>query len=129
MRLLLDSNIVVSLTRREADRLNIKIRTLLAQDENDFVVSVASLWEIAIKTRIGKLTADIALADLPAYFTGLGYSLLPVDEYHALAELADEPPTRDPFDRLLLAQCQVEGLRLVTIDSILVGHPLAWRAP
>jgi PIN domain nuclease of toxin-antitoxin system len=102
---------------------------LLAQDDIAFVVSVASLWEIAIKTRVGKLTADIALADLPAYLAGLGYSLLAIDEHHALAELAADPPIRDPFDRLLLAQCQVEGLKLVTTDRALFGHPLAWRAP
>ncbi|HEY4941531.1 MAG TPA: type II toxin-antitoxin system VapC family toxin [Rhizomicrobium sp.] len=129
MRLLLDSNIVVPLTRHEVDRLNVKIRSLLTQDGNEFVVSVVSLWEIAIKTRIGKLAADIALADLPAYLTGLGYSLLPIDEDHALAELADDPLTRDPFDRMLLAQCQIEGLKLVTADRALVDHPLAWRAP
>jgi PIN domain nuclease of toxin-antitoxin system len=123
MRLLLDSNIVVPLTRHAVDRLDVKIKSLLADDDNAFVVSVASLWEIAIKTRIGKLTADIALADLPAYLTGLGYNLLPVDERHALAELADDPPTRDPFDRLLLAQCQVEGLKLVTTDRAPVAIP------
>ncbi len=127
MRLLLDSNIVVPLTRQEVDRLNVKIRSLLADDANAFVVSVASLWEIAIKTRAGKLTAAIVLADLPAYLLGLGYNLLPIDENHVLAELASDPPTRDPFDRLLLAQCQVEGLKLVTTDRALVGHPLAWR--
>jgi len=127
MKLLLDSNIVVPLTRGEIDRLSAKIRALLANEANEFIVSVASLWEIAVKTRIGKLAADIALADLPAYLAGLGYSLLHVDEHHALAELLDDPPTRDPFDRLLLAQCQVEGLHLVTIDRVLLGHPLAWR--
>ncbi len=127
MRLLLDSNIVVPLTRGEIDKLHAKIRLLLAADANEFVVSVASLWEIAIKTRIGKLTPEIALADIPAYCAGLGYSLLPVDEHHALVELIHDPATRDPFDRLLLAQCQVEGLRLVTTDRALAAHPLVWR--
>ena len=42
-------------------------------------------------------------------------------------ELDPEPPTRDPFDRLLLAQCAVDNLRLVTVDRALAGHPLAWR--
>ncbi len=48
-----------------------------------------------------------------------------INEHHAIAEVLPEPATRDPFDRLLLAQCLVEGLRLVTVDRALVGHPLA----
>jgi len=50
---------------------------------------------------------------------------VPVDERHALAAVDPEPATRDPFDRMLLAQCQIEGLRLVTIDRSLVSHSLA----
>jgi PIN domain nuclease of toxin-antitoxin system len=44
---------------------------------------------------------------------------------HALASVEPEPATRDPFDRMLVAQCQIEGLRLLTIDRALVSHPLA----
>ena len=46
-----------------------------------------------------------------------------------LADLKPEPQTRDPFDRLLLAQCAVEGLRLVTRDRALAKHRLSWKAP
>jgi PIN domain nuclease of toxin-antitoxin system len=52
---------------------------------------------------------------------------LNVDHRHAVEALEELPPTRDPFDRLLLAQCQVEGMRLVTLDRALARHPLAWR--
>jgi PIN domain nuclease of toxin-antitoxin system len=55
--------------------------------------------------------------------------LLIIDHRHVLAELDPEPATRDPFDRLLLAQCEVEGMRLVTVDTALSVHPLAWREP
>ena len=48
-----------------------------------------------------------------------------IDERHALTSVEPEPMTRDLFDRMLLAQCQVEGLRFVTIDRALVAHPLA----
>jgi PIN domain nuclease of toxin-antitoxin system len=46
---------------------------------------------------------------------------------HVITLVLPEPPTRDPFDRLLLAQAQVEGLQLVTIDRALIDHPLAYR--
>ena len=55
------------------------------------------------------------------------YTLLCVDHHHAVTDLVDQPDTRDPFDRMLLAQCQVEELRLVTTDRVLKEHPLAWR--
>jgi PIN domain nuclease of toxin-antitoxin system len=127
MRFLLDSNIVVPLTRYETVKLSAETRNLLAMDAHEFVVSAASLWEIAIKTRIGKLASEMPLGDIPPYLGALGYHILPVDERHALAELETQPDTQDPFDRLLLAQCQVEGLQLVTTDRILADHPLAWR--
>ncbi len=90
-------------------------------------VSAASLWEIAIKVRLAKLSLGGNLADLPDLLNSLGVPVLPIDDRHALASVTPEPPTRDPFDRMLLAQCQVEGLRLVTVDRALVDHPLAWR--
>jgi|ERR1700679_2956186 PIN domain nuclease of toxin-antitoxin system len=127
MRLLLDSNIVVPLTRRELGTLNAKINLLLQSRANDFFISAASLWEIAIKTRLGKLDPAIPLADIPDYIGQTGFILLSVDERHVLEELNELPNTRDPFDRLLLAQCQVENMRLVTVDRALENHPLVWR--
>jgi PIN domain nuclease of toxin-antitoxin system len=55
----------------------------------------------------------------------MGVELVPINEHHTLIAVEPEPLTRDPFDRLLLAQCQVEDLRLVTIDRALVAHPMA----
>ncbi len=51
-----------------------------------------------------------------------------IDERHALATVEPEPMTRDPLDRMLLAQCQVEGLRLLTLDRALVSYPLAAKS-
>ena len=60
----------------------------------------------------------------PQLLDSLGVRIVPIDERHALAA---EPTTCDPFDRMLLAQCQIEDLRLVTLDRALVSHPLAAR--
>jgi PIN domain nuclease of toxin-antitoxin system len=65
------------------------------------------------------------LNTLPELIDGLGIVIVPVDEHHALATVEPEPKTCDPFDRMLLAQCQIEGLRLVTTDRALVSHPAA----
>ena len=63
------------------------------------------------------------------YFETIGLAILPINRGHAVAWVEPEPATRDPFDRMLLAQCKVEGLQLVTLDRALIGHPLAWRSP
>src|SRR5476651_2397793 len=124
MRFLLDSHILLAITRGEAASLGRAIASLLDARDHQKVVSAASLWELAIKHRLAKLYLQIPLAELPDYFVSLEYTLLNIDHRHAVEELREMPPTRDPFDRLLLAQCQVEGLRLVTMDRSLANHPL-----
>ena len=94
-----------------------------------FFVSVASLWEIAIKARQGKLALEVPLSDLEREIGLFGCAVLPVTASHATRDVDPWPPTNDPFDRLLLAVCAAEDLRLVTWDKKLVGHPLAWRPP
>lgn len=121
MALLLDSHIVLGLIGES------KPSWRQIEDEQLFV-SVASLWEIAIKARQGKLELAIPLSDFEERLDGVGCTLLSVTAGQAIADVDPWPDTNDPFDRLLLAVCRVEGLRLVTRDRKLVDHPLAWRA-
>jgi PIN domain nuclease of toxin-antitoxin system len=57
----------------------------------------------------------------------LGVQLIGIEFQHVVANINPEPPTKDPFDRLLLGVCAAEKLQLVTMDRALSGHPLAWR--
>ncbi len=127
MRLLLDSQILVAIAHDQAASMPV-IQAQLQSPMNQVFVSVASLWEIAIKFRLGKLQLPRPPAALSVFFQALGYQLVAIDHRHAVEDLRDQPATRDPFDRLLLAQCQVESLTLVTTDRGLSAHPLAWRA-
>jgi PIN domain nuclease of toxin-antitoxin system len=70
---------------------------------------MASPWEIAIKHRLGKLALSVTPAVAPDLVDALGVTLLSITAPHVLAEVEPEPPTRDPFDRILLAPCQSEG--------------------
>jgi len=126
MRLLLDTHILIALARRELSHLDARMAATVTSQENVLFASAASLWEIAIKTRLGKIDPGLALNDLPDYLEEIGLNLLVINHRHAARSLDPEPATRDPFDRLLLAQCAVEGLRLVTLDRVLSSHPLAW---
>jgi PIN domain nuclease of toxin-antitoxin system len=127
MRLLLDTSIVVPIARLELQSLTRTDRAAVSDPDNTLFVSVVALWEIAIKTRLGKLEIQILPRDLPSHLTGMGMQLLVVEAAHVLADLRTDVGTRDPFDRLLMAQCEVENLRLVTTDPALLEHPLAWR--
>ncbi|MBY2905990.1 type II toxin-antitoxin system VapC family toxin [Rhizobium leguminosarum] len=127
MRVLLDTHMIIAIVQRKlTDRFPDVQRVLLHATTKGFV-SVASLWEIAIKTRLGKLQPGLTLDVIPAYLQGTGLTILPIDIAHVITAADPEPETRDPFDRLLLAQCKVEGLQLATVDRLLVDHPLALR--
>lgn len=125
MKLLLDSHILVAIALKRLPEVSGAADRLLRRPGVEAWISVASLWEIAIKTRLGKLDPGLPLEDLPAYFEAAGFKALAITTSHALAAVTPLPPTRDPFDRLLLAQCSIESLRLVTLDGALRDHPLA----
>jgi PIN domain nuclease of toxin-antitoxin system len=125
MRLLLDTNVVLGIVNERTAALPAPTRTVLADTTSAFYVSVASLWEIAIKWRLGKLKLSCGLEMLPALIVSAGIELIPINEHHVLAAVRPEPATRDSFDRLLLAQCSVEDFRLVTVDRALASHVLA----
>jgi PIN domain nuclease of toxin-antitoxin system len=129
IKLLLDTHVVLFVVNDELDRLPASILELLTNTSTELYCSTATLWEIAIKVRLGKLAVSDALACLDQAIIAFNIKIFPILPRHVLTEVIPEPPTRDPFDRLLLAQARCEGLSLVTIDQSLTGHPLAWRVP
>lgn len=128
MRLLLDTHVLLALIEKRTGGFAAGVQRWLAESTGEFYVSTASLWEIAIKERLGKLRLTPDLKTLPGLIADLGIDLVPINEHHALASAEPEPATRDPFDRMLLAQCQIENLRLLTVDRALVAHRLAATA-
>jgi PIN domain nuclease of toxin-antitoxin system len=118
MRLLLDTHIFLwSVTASR--QLKAEMRAYLAAADAVYV-SAASIWEIAIKSRLGKIDGDpVALA---AAIQGSGFQELPVSAIHAAAVAKLPMHHTDPFDRLLLAQAFTEPLRLVTADRALAAY-------
>ena len=118
MRLLLDTHVflwAVSANRR----LKPSVRDYLSQADAVYV-SAASIWEIAIKSRLGKIDAEpLALANA---IEESGLQELPVSAKHAAAVASLPLHHSDPFDRLLLAQAFMEPLRLVTADKALSAY-------
>jgi PIN domain nuclease of toxin-antitoxin system len=125
MRLLIDTHVFLALIEPQFTAFGPLTRWLARQHQADVSLSVASLWEIAIKKRLGKLDLNIELSQLPELADRMGIGLIAITARHVLLPLDPEPVTRDPFDRLLLAQCSAENLRLLTADRALINHPLA----
>jgi PIN domain nuclease of toxin-antitoxin system len=122
MRLLLDTHALLFWVYEPA-RLGSAALRALADRENSVFWSVASSWEVAIKVGLGKLELDGPPSEvIPTELLRHGFTLLPIDHRHVLS-VADLPRHHgDPFDRLLVAQAQAEGLLLVTADSRLAQY-------
>lgn len=116
---LLDTQIVLWAADEPA-RLSAEIARVIREERHVFV-SAASIWEIAIKTSIGKLTVAQNLVER---LIGFGFKELAVTWAHG--QRAAELPNlhRDPFDRLLAAQSLVENLVLATTDRDLLRYPI-----
>ncbi|AFL89442.1 hypothetical protein Terro_3224 [Terriglobus roseus DSM 18391] len=95
---------------------------LLLDPSNDFVFSVASIWEVAIKSAKHPQTFFADAAKLRSSLLSLGYLELLIASEHAIASAGLPFHHRDPFDRLLVAQAIVEDLRLLTVDGGLTAY-------
>ena len=112
MRLLLDTNAFIW-ALDDLEKLAPSARNLLLDDGNELLVSMASLWEIAIKVSTGKLTSGL---DWEGYLPKMGVQLLQIDMEHAREASRLPLLHRDPFDRMLIAQAKIENLTIVTRD-------------
>ena len=117
MRLLLDTHVFLWWIGDDP-RLSLAARDAITAAENVVFLSVASAWEISVKTRLGKLTLPCEVESfLPDQIQRNAISILPIGLAHALLVARLPFHHRDPFDRMLVAQAQAEKLTLVTADA------------
>ena len=113
VRLLLDTHVLLW-SLAEPQKLATRARNALEDVRNDVFVSAVTAWEVSVKRTKGRMTAPDNLAEV---IEECGFIHLPLNFHHA-GQAAGLPPLhRDPFDRLLIAQAQIEGLILVTRDA------------
>lgn len=131
MRLLLDTHAFLWFISDDG-RLPARARRAILDSRNDRWLSVASIWEMAIKVSLGKLRLDVSLDELVASeAVGNGICILPLEPRHAMAVAALPFHHRDPFDRILVCQALAEELTLVSGDAELNAYEvrLLWSDP
>lgn len=117
MRLLLDTHAFLWWVTDDP-LLSATARAAIADEQNSVLVSAASAWEMATKHRLGKLgSAEDAVGRFAELILADGFEHLPIDHRHALRAGGYPQTHRDPFDRVLAAQCELDHLTLLTRDT------------
>ena len=122
MKLLLDTHLLLW-AAGEPQRLSKQARRLIDNPENELLFSAASLWEVAIKRGLGREDFKVDARLLRRGLLDNGYIELPIISDHVVATESLPPIHKDPFDRVLVAQATVEGVTLLTIDSLVSQYP------
>lgn len=124
MKLLLDTHAFIWMFD-EPEKLSPKALAALADPGNDLILSAASVWEMQIKIQLGKLKFTVPLRELvESQKQTNGVHVLPVELGHVLALDALPAQHKDPFDRLLIAQANVEDAFLVSGDPVFSSYPV-----
>lgn len=105
------------------ERLPSVARTILEDPDSELAFSAASLWEVAIKNGLGREDYRVDPRLLRRGLLENGYTELSVSGAHAVAADLLPPINSDPFDRMLVAQAQIEGLTLLTLDPVIGRYP------
>jgi PIN domain nuclease of toxin-antitoxin system len=122
MKLLLDTHLLLW-AAGEPQRLSKQARTLIDNPDNELLFSAASLWEVAIKRGLGRKDFKVDARLLRRGLLDNGYSELPIISAHVVATESLPLIHKDPFDRILVAQATVDGVTLLTIDSLVSQYP------
>jgi PIN domain nuclease of toxin-antitoxin system len=115
MKILTDTHALIwSIT--DADELSTVAGKAIEDPSNTCFVSIASLWEMGIKSSLGKLELKVELEQLFQIIEETGFEILPISPAHILVNTALEFHHRDPFDRIIISQAKCEGYKLLSKD-------------
>ncbi len=126
MKLLLDTHLLLW-SAGQPDRLSTEARTLIGGPEHELIFSAASLREILIKRGLGREDFKVDARLLRRGLLDNGYAELAIGTEHVVAVESLPLLHKDPFDRILIAQAQVEGITLLTSDPMVANYPGAIR--
>jgi PIN domain nuclease of toxin-antitoxin system len=116
MDLLLDTHTIIWFLNGD-DNLSLEAKAVIEDVNNTKIVSIASIWEIGIKISLGKFQFPKGFKQFVEMIEANGFEILPISFEHAMIVSTLEFIHRDPFDRLLIAQCKYDDLTIVTKDE------------
>ena len=122
MKLLVDTHLLLW-AAVQPERIPLAGLGLLEDANNELLFSAASLWEVAIKSMLGRADFHVEPGVLRRGLLDNGYVELRIGSEHAAAVAGLPPIHKDPFDRILVAQAQVEGITLLTVDPLVAQYP------
>ena len=124
MRVLIDTHIFIWYLQN-SERLPGSITTLINNARNDILLSIASIWEMAIKQSTGKLNLGVPYTNFIEEQMGFNnIELLPIRLEHLEAVTNLPFHHRDPFDRMLISQAIVEDIVIVSVDNVFSLYPV-----
>jgi PIN domain nuclease of toxin-antitoxin system len=125
MKYLLDTHTLIWLIEAPS-RISLKTKQILTSSENSIYLSSASLWEIAIKTSLGKLSLESPFEKLLDDLISTDITILQIENDY-LMKLTTLPEIhKDPFDRLLIATALTEDLTIITTDENIHKYDVSW---
>jgi len=117
MRILLDTHAFIWFAEDD-DQLHSNIKRAIEKSANDIFLSIASIWEMAIKIQLNKLKISKSIEEVIELATSNGFEILPILPEHIIKLTTLAFHHRDPFDRIIIAQGLDENFRIVSKDSI-----------
>jgi len=123
IKILLDTHVLLW-SIGETGALSERVKQEIKNPDNSISVSAISLWEIALKSSLGKLTVNFNLRNIPEYCKKMGFDLVPLSPIDALEslQLPQKKNYKDPFDRMLVYQCIKNDFTLVSRDKRIVQY-------
>jgi PIN domain nuclease of toxin-antitoxin system len=122
VKFLLDTHFVLWVPIN-APQISSGARRILIDPTNQFIFSVSSIWEIAIKKGLGRPDFPHDPREMRRQLIENGYDELTIESRHAVMVDSMPPIHKDPFDRILIAQAMVEGITLLTADPVIAKYP------
>ncbi|MEI6234061.1 MAG: type II toxin-antitoxin system VapC family toxin, partial [Planctomycetota bacterium] len=108
------------------EKLSAQARLICEDGSNTLFLSLASIWEISIKVSIKKIDLRLPLESIVKQQYENGVQLLPIKVDHLYRAASLPHYHRDPFDRLIIAQAQIEDLTLISVDSLIKKYAVRW---
>jgi PIN domain nuclease of toxin-antitoxin system len=123
MKLLVDTHALIWFVENDIN-LPAKIKEQIENNENEILISIASLWEMAIKTSVGKLEISTDIQSVIQKIEENGFILFPILPEHIVCVSTLSLHHKDPFDRMIIAQSFTEKIPVVSKDDLFDGYEI-----